>query len=199
MKITNNHISFKVDDILMKSLTSDTWDDFECLFGPKGAYAGCWCMWWRLSRKEFEKGQGEANRQAMKSIVQSGKIPGLITYDKDEPCGWCSVAPREHFSTLERSRVLKRIDNQEVWSIVCFFIKKNHRGKNLSLQLIQGALDYVKSQGGKIVEAYPTILKTRKAPPVSTFMGIPSVLERAGFKIVHKPSQSKWIMRYFIR
>lgn len=199
MKITNNHISFKVDDILMKSLTSDTWDDFECLFGPKGAYAGCWCMWWRLSRKEFEKGQGEANRQAMKSIVQSGKIPGLIAYDKDEPCGWCSVAPREHFSTLERSRVLKRIDNQEVWSIVCFFIKKNHRGKNLSLQLIQGALDYVKSQGGKIVEAYPTILKTRKAPPVSTFMGIPSVLERAGFKIVHKPSQSKWIMRYFIR
>ena len=199
MKITNNHIPFKVDDILMKPLTSDTWDDFECLFGPKGAYAGCWCMWWRLSRKEFEKGQGEANRQAMKLIVQSGKIPGLIAYDKDEPCGWCSVAPREHFSTLERSRVLKRIDNQEVWSIVCFFIQKNHRGKNLSLQLIQGAIEYVKSQGGKIVEAYPTILKTRKAPPVSTFMGIPNIFKRAGFKTIRKPSQSKWIMRYFIQ
>lgn len=198
MKIDNRQISFKCDDILIKPLASDTWDDFESLFGPKGAYAGCWCMWWRLSRKEFEKGQGEENRQAMKSIVQSGKIPGLIAYDQSEPCGWCSVAPREHFGSLERSRVLKRVDNQEVWSIVCFFIKKNHRGKNLGLKLIQGALKYVKSQGGKIVEAYPTILKTRKAPPVSTFMGIPKIFKQAGFKEIHRPSQSKLIMRYFI-
>ena len=116
---------YKIEDIIIKPLTLSNWDDFEVLFGPKGAYAGCWCMWWRLSRKEFEKGQGEINKKAMKSIVQSGQIPGLIAYHEGEPCGWCSVAPREHYGSLERSRVLKRIDDQKVWSLVCFFIKES--------------------------------------------------------------------------
>ncbi len=189
----------KIDDILIKPLTQSNWDDFEDLFGPNGAYAGCWCMWWRLPRKEFEKGQGEANRQAMKSIVQSGKIPGLLAYCEGKPCGWCSVAPREHYGSLERSRVLKRLDNRNVWSLVCFFINKKYRGKNLGLKLVLGAIEFVKSQGGEIVEAYPTVIKTSKAPPVSTFMGIPKILEKAGFEEIHRPSQSNLIMRYYIK
>ena len=28
-------------------LTIERWGDFEKLFGPRGAYGGCWCMWWR--------------------------------------------------------------------------------------------------------------------------------------------------------
>ena len=189
---------YKIDDIIIKPLTLSNWGDFEVLFGPKGAYAGCWCMWWRLSRKEFIKGQGESNKQAMKSVVQSGMIPGLIAYFADEPCGWCSVAPREHFKSLGRSPVLKRIDENDVWSIVCFFINKKYRGKNISLKLIMGAIGYVKDQGGKIIEAYPTRIRSNNAAPVSTFMGIPKILLKAGFEEVHKPSQSKVIMRYYI-
>ena len=26
-------------------LTKDRWIDFEALFGARGAYGGCWCMW----------------------------------------------------------------------------------------------------------------------------------------------------------
>ena len=36
-------------------LTPERWKDFEELFGPRGACGGCWCMWWRLKRSEFEK------------------------------------------------------------------------------------------------------------------------------------------------
>jgi hypothetical protein len=25
-------------------VTADRWPDLEALFGPKGRYAGCWCM-----------------------------------------------------------------------------------------------------------------------------------------------------------
>jgi len=189
----------KIKNLTIKPLTPSNWADFEDLFGPKGAYAGCWCMWWRLPRKEFENGQGESNRKAMKDIVHSGKIPGLIAYSNARPCGWCSVAPRDHFGSLERSRVLKRIDNKNVWSIVCFFITKIYRGKKLGLNLILGAIEYVKSQGGEIIEAYPTILKTTKAQPVSTFMGMPSMFSQAGFEEISRPSQSKLIMRYYIK
>jgi hypothetical protein len=36
-----------------RPLTSDRWDDLERLFGPeRGAFAGCWCLWFKLGRQE---------------------------------------------------------------------------------------------------------------------------------------------------
>ncbi len=78
-------------------LTPERWKDFEKLFGPKGACAGCWCMWFRLTRAEFEKQKGAGNKRAMKKIVNSGEAPGIIAYSGDESVGWCSVAPRERY------------------------------------------------------------------------------------------------------
>ena len=179
-------------------LTADCWPDFETLFGEHGAYGGCWCMWWRLTRREFEAQQGEDNRQAMKAIVKSGEVPGILAYHEGQPVGWCSVAPREQFGSVERSRVLKRLDDTPVWSIVCFFVAKGYRGQGVAESLIRAAVDYVKSQGGKVVEAYPTVPKTDKLPPVSSFMGMPTMFERAGFVECARPSQSKVIMRHSI-
>ena len=191
-------MQFKIQDILIKPLTSNNWNDFETLFGPKGAYGGCWCMWWRLPRKEFEAGQGQKNHDAMKAIVDSGLVSGLIAYKDNQPCGWCSVAPREQYSTIERSRVLVRTDDKPAWSLVCFFIDKNFRGQRLSEKIILGAIEYVKSQGGKIIEAYPVNIHKENMSPVSTFTGIPTVLEKVGFVEVNRPSKSKIIMRYYI-
>jgi GNAT superfamily N-acetyltransferase len=188
----------KISNIIIKPLLTENWEDFETLFGPKGAYGGCWCMWWRIPRKEFEEGQGQKNRDAMKAIVDSGIVPGLIAYKDDFPFGWCSVAPREHYATIERSRVLARIDDQPIWSLVCFFIDKNFRGDALSEKLILGAIEYVKSKGGKIIEAYPSHIHKKNMSPVSTFTGISSILEKVGFKEVARPSKSKIIMRYYI-
>jgi GNAT superfamily N-acetyltransferase len=173
--------------------------DFEKLFGPKGAYSGCWCMWWRITRREFEKGQGEENRKAMKNLVDSGKVTGILAYFEGKPVGWCSVAPREDYPSLERSRVMKRLDNKPVWSIVCFFIDKSYRGKGLSEYMIRGAVAYVKKQSGKIVEAYPTRVRDKKLPPVSSYLGIPKIFERAGFKECARPSESRIILRYYIK
>jgi len=47
----------------VQPLTSSHWDDFETLFGDRGACGGCWCMVWRLSRKDFERGKGAGNRR----------------------------------------------------------------------------------------------------------------------------------------
>ena len=179
-------------------LTADCWPDFEALFGEHGAYGGCWCMWWRLTRREFEAQQGEDNRQAMKATVESGEVPGILAYHEGQPVGWCSVAPREQFGSVERSRVLKRLDDTPVWSIVCFFVARGYRGQGVAESLIRAAVDYVKSQGGNVVEAYPTMPKTDKLPPVSSFMGMPTMFERAGFLECARPSKSRVIMRYSI-
>lgn len=179
-------------------LTRERWADFETLFGARGAYGGCWCMWWRLTRREFEAGQGEGNKEAMHSIVSDGEVPGILAYERGKAVGWCSIAPRESYGSLNRSPVLKRLDDEEVWSIVCFYVAKDHRRKGLVKKLILAAIDYVKSQGGKVVEAYPTIPKGGRMPPVSSFMGIPAIYESVGFVECARPSKSKAIMRYYI-
>ncbi len=93
-------------------------------------------MWWRLKRFEFEKNKGKRNKEAMSNIVNSGEIPGILAYSDNKPIAWCSVAPREKYPSLERSRVLKRIDDTSVWSIVCFFIDKRYRNKGVSVKLL---------------------------------------------------------------
>ena len=177
-------------------LTSHQWGDFEELFGKHGAYGGCWCMWWRITRSQFEEQQGEGNRVAMKAIVDSGEIPGLLFYLAEKAVGWCSIAPRDNYASLNRSRILKKIDNSPVWSLVCFYVKKNYRGQGLLREMLQGAIEYGRKQGAKIIEAYPTIPKAEPLPPVSSYMGLPSLFERAGFVEVARPSKSKMIMRY---
>lgn len=190
---------FHIDDVDIFPLTPKRWSDFEALLGPKGALGGCWCMWWRLTRREFEKQQGTGNRRAMKKIVDSGVVPGLLAYKNGEPVGWCSVAPREQYTSLERSRVLKRLDDKPVWSLVCFYIHKKQHGQRISEKLIRGAIEYVKSRGAKIVEAYPTVPRGRKLPPVSSFMGLPHIFLKVGFVECKRASTSKMIMRYIIQ
>ena len=102
-------------DLTFSPLTPSRWDDFADLFGPRGATGGCWCMWWRITNKEFEANKGEGNRMAIKDLVDKGTIPGILAYDGDQAIGWCSVAPREEFTRLERSRILKPVDEQPVW------------------------------------------------------------------------------------
>jgi hypothetical protein len=179
-------------------LTTERWADFEQLFGSRGAYGGCWCMWWRLTRAEFEKQQGEGNRRAMRSIVESGEVPGVLAYVGDRVAGWCSIAARSQFASLNRSRVLKPLDDVPVWSLVCLFVGREHRGSNLAIGLIRGAVNYAAEQGARVVEAYPTVPRTGKLPPVSSFMGVPSMFRRVGFIEVAQPSESRIIMRYEI-
>jgi len=179
-------------------VTPKRWSDFEALFGEKGACGGCWCMLWRLTRKEFEHQKGEANRQAMKTIVESGKIPGLLAYSEKQPVAWCSVAPRESFPALERSRVLKKIDDEPVWSVSCFFIHKDFRKQGLSVKILEAVITYVKEQGGKIVEGYPVGPKKGKTADVFAWTGLASFFKKAGFVECARRSETRPVMRFFI-
>lgn len=188
------------ESLIFLPLTRRNWKDFETLFGRHGAYGGCWCMWWRISRKEFERQQGEENRLAMKAIVDAGECPGILAYQDQVPVGWCSVAPRERFQSLNRSPVLKRIDQEEVWSIVCFYIDKPYRGRGLTKRLIQAAVAHVRKNGGKVVEAYPTDPRgTTSLAPASVFMGLPDIFQSQDFVTCARPSKAKMIMRYRIK
>lgn len=152
-------------------------------------------MWWRETRSEFDRRQGEGNRKAMEAIVRSGEVPGILAYEGSRAVGWCSVAPRERFGSLERSPVLRRIDDEPVWSIVCLYVDRERRGRGLSEALVRAAVDYAASRGATVVEAYPTRPRGGKLAPVSSFMGIPEMFARVGFEERARPSKAKVVMR----
>ena len=180
-------------------VTNERWNDFEKLFGEKGACAGCWCMYWRLKQSDLDAKKGNGNKRAMKKIIGSGKIPGILAYSEGKPIGWCSVAPREDFSRLGNSRILKPVDEKSVWSVVCFFIHKAHRKMGLSIALLNAAKKFVKSSGGKILEGYPIEPKKDKMPDAFAWTGISAAFQSAGFKEVARRSETRPIMRFYLK
>lgn len=179
-------------------LTPERWRDFETLFGERGACGGCWCMWWRVARSQFNKQKGEKNKKAMKKLVDGGHTPGIIAYQNGQPIAWLSVAPRETFAVLERSKILKPVDERPVWSVVCFFVAKEHRRGGLSVKLLKAAIDFVRERGGRVVEGYPVEPKKKQADAF-VWTGLASAFLKAGFKEVERRSETRPIMRYEIK
>ena len=181
-------------------LTPDRWGDFEQLFGPRGACAGCWCMYWKLPRKDFKAGQGDPNRLAQKQIVDSGRIPGLLACVDGNPAGWVAVEPRENFPVLNNSRILKPLDELPVWSVTCFFVARKFRNQGLTVALLKAAIDHVAGQAGEVVEGYPLEPpEAEKLPPVFVYTGLASAFKQAGFMEAGRRSDRRPIMRYFIK
>ena len=178
-------------------LTCDRWGDFEELFGSRGACGGCWCMFWRLTRKEFNAGKGEGNRAAMKALVESGDIPGLLGYLGGRPVGWCSLAPRGQFPALARSRVLRPVDDQPCWSVSCLFVHRAYRNQGVAGLLLAAAVDYLKDKGVRFLEGYPVEPWVGKPMPAAfAWTGIPKVFAANGFVEVARRSPTRPIMRF---
>jgi GNAT superfamily N-acetyltransferase len=159
-------------------------------------------MWWRVSsRKEWEgtgAKRGPRMKRAMKRIVHDGTVPGVLAYVDGAPAMWCSIAPREDFAALERSRTYRRIDDRPVWSVVCFVGAKPFRGQGLLREVLRGACDYARDNGARIVEGYPTDPKKRFAP-VDVYMGTKEAFRGAGFREVGRTANGKPIMRRTLR
>jgi GNAT superfamily N-acetyltransferase len=180
----------------VQPLTPERWSDLEAVLGENGVQSGCWCMWWRLPRSQYKAQKGQANKEAFHAIVASGEIPGLLAYRDGQPIAWCAIAPREHYPSLERSRTLKKIDEEQVWSITCLFVAKPFRGQGVMLPLLQAAIEYARMQGAAIVEGYPFEPEGARLPDVFGATGLVSTFRQAGFVEVSRPSPKQSIMRY---
>lgn len=178
--------------------TAGRWGDLTALFGQRGACAGCWCMWPRLQAAEFKRGAGPSNRRALQRLVRAGERPGLLAYAGDEAVGWIALAPRADYPRLEKSRVLAPVDEQPVWSVTCFFIRRDWRGQGLSTRLLKEAAKFAAANGARILEGYPTDA-SKRAPDAFVWTGIASTFERAGFSEVARRSTSRPIMRKVLR
>ncbi len=181
-------------------LTPERWSDLEALFAGKGcSFArSCWCMEYRLSGKgpALAPGQTRAgvNRAALKGLVDGGRVPGLIGYRGRTPVGWVSLAPREEYARLKRSSVMKAVDEQPVWSVVCFVVPSEHRGQGVAEALLKAAVVHAKKNGARMVEAYP-IDKPSRSNDSFMWFGAKSMYDKAGFQEVARRKPQRPIVR----
>ncbi len=184
----------------VRPLTKERWKDVVDLFNRPGASIprGCWCMYYRKTGGHGGVGPAASNKKALKSLVDRGYVPGLVGYADGRPVGWISLSPREDYPKLQRSPVMKPVDDKPVWSIVCFFVDKEARGQGVSERLLKGAMDYARSQGATLLEAYP-VDKDEPSHPDFMWFGAKGMYDRAGFKEVARRKENRPVVRKGIR
>jgi len=171
-------------------LTPARWRDLEAVFGPNGANSGCWCMWFRRPRKEWQQARSKGNRAAFKKLVDAEMPLGVLAYVDGTPAGWCAVAPREDYTALASSRLFPPTGEPKLWAITCLFIHRDHRRYGLSRILIDAAVAYARKNGAGAVEAYPVIAAGR-ADPARGFHGFAEVFRESGFEEISRPSATR--------
>ena len=174
-------------------------EDLAVLLRPKRETASaCWCVNYRLpGRQAVSVPEREAY---MRGLCESGQPPGVLAYLGDVPVGWCSVSPRSELSRLVNSRTIPAVDDQPVWSVVCFVVRAGYRRKGVAAALLAGAVRYARSQGAHIVEGYPLDAQGAKISSAFAYVGTVSMFERAGFSRVIPTTSShsgiqRWVMR----
>jgi GNAT superfamily N-acetyltransferase len=185
----------------VRPLDEDTWADLETLFGQPGGsiVRGCWCMFYRKSGAGSSSVAAAAgNKDLLRDLVTQGTTPGLIGYLDDTPVGWISLGPREDYLKLRRSSVMKPVDDAEVWSIVCTYVDKAHRGVGVQHKLLNAAIDFARDNGVRLLEAYP-VDKPERSHDDFMFFGSRSLYERAGFREVVRRSPTRVVMRRALR
>jgi GNAT superfamily N-acetyltransferase len=162
--------------ITVRLVTSATWPDFERLFDARGAPHYCYCTPYRV-RGNLDN---SAKKATMASLVQAGTPVGVLAYEGDVPVGWCSVAPRETYVKLARSRTMPRATPQDAstWTVLCFFVPRDHRGRGITRVLLHGAVAYARKSRAKFVEGYPF----DTAGVSSTHRGHSSIFAAEGFE-----------------
>jgi ribosomal protein S18 acetylase RimI-like enzyme len=155
-------------------------------------------MAYRLSGSQAPPPPGttraEVNKTQLKKLVEAGRSPGLIGYRGKVPVGWVSIGPREEYARLVRSPVMKPIDDQPVWSVICFVVPAEYRGQGIAQALLAGAVAYAKKHGARLIEAYPVDRPTRSKDDFMWF-GAKSMYDKAGFSEVARRKPQRPMVR----
>jgi GNAT superfamily N-acetyltransferase len=189
--------------MVVRPLTPDRWPDLEAIFAARGCSVarGCWCMFYRRSGSQGAPAAGvsraQANRDGLRALVDTCRPPGLIAYRDGEPVGWVSLGPREDFARLQRSPVMRPVDDRAVWSTVCFVVPARYRRQGVAHALLAGAIEHARRSGATLLEAYPVDATGQRDDAM--WFGSKSMFDAAGFVEVARRKPRRPVMRRRLR
>ncbi|MEU6309517.1 GNAT family N-acetyltransferase [Streptomyces sp. NPDC047014] len=185
----------------VRPATADLWDDVRLVLQPKKSAHTCWCMAWRLSTGEYGRMSAEERGEHLRTLTEKADPPpGVLGFLNGEVAGWCNVAPRRQLDRLISSKTITPVDEVPVWSVTCFVVRKEHRGKGVASGLLEGAVEHARAHGAPAVEGYPVDPEGGRVNPTLAYVGTMDMFERAGFRRLRRTEaksdkRHRWIMR----
>jgi GNAT superfamily N-acetyltransferase len=183
-----------------------SWDDIAAIFGTTDYPGRCQCQhfkvvgcFWRDSMQEERTAMFRA--QTACGDADAAATSGLVAYVDDESAGWVAVEPRTAYPKLRTSRVPwngrdENKDDDSVWAVTCFAVRKGFRGRGLTYPLARAAIDFARERGARALEAYPMITQPGKEITWGeVHVGARQVFEDAGFEEVSRPTVRRVVMR----
>ncbi len=165
----------------MKPATTARFNDVATMVGPKNPDSSvCWCLSHRVDAKTNRELVGRARGEYVRKLCRRKVSPGVLAYEDDVVVGWAAVAPRSELP-FARSTKIPHVDDLPVWSVWCIRVRPGHRGKGISHNLLEGAVEFARSKGARAVEGYPVDNKGKKVDLTMAYVGTRTVFEKAGF------------------
>lgn len=93
---------------------------------------------------------------------------------------------------------MKAVDDQPVWSLICFVVPSVHRGQGVAHALLRGAITYAREHGATLIEAYP-VDKAARSSDDAMWFGAKSMYDRAGFEEVARRKPTRPVVRLRVR
>ncbi|MEI3847624.1 MULTISPECIES: GNAT family N-acetyltransferase [unclassified Microbacterium] len=180
-------------NITIEPATADRFDDAQHALTGGGDGRSCQCQWWTITNAEFQRTPIEQRQAMLRDEMQVAPPPALIAYVDGEAAGWVRVGPRTRQIRLGRTRNFtahseEPWDDDSVWAVSCFVVRKEFRRQGLNARLLDAAVDFARAGGARVIEAYPMDPDAGKKIPVNDlYHGVLSTFEQAGFREIARP------------
>ena len=183
------------------------WEDIEAVFGTADYPFHCQCQRFKVSGWLWRDTELEERIAMHRTSTACGDpdaehTSGLVAFLEDEAVGWVAVEPRVAYPKLRTLRVPwtgrpgEDKDDESVWAVTCFCIRKGYRGRGLTYALARAAADHALARGARAVEAYPMVTE----PGVEItwgelHVGAMQAFIDAGFREVSSPTKRRRVVR----
>jgi GNAT superfamily N-acetyltransferase len=183
-----------------------SWDDLVAIFGTTDYPGRCQCQRFKVVPWIWRDSTQEQRTEMLREQTACGDpdaecTSGLVAYVGGEPAGWVAVEPRTAYPKLRTSRIpwsgrTEDKDDDEVWAVTCFVVRKGFRGRGLMYPLARATVDFARERGARAIEAYPMITQPGKEITWGELhVGARQAFEDAGFAEVTHPSARRVVMR----
>ena len=172
--------------ITTEPATTSRWDDVQHALTGGGDGASCQCIWPVLSNKDWNETTTPQRKEMLREEIDSGPPPGIIAYVDGEAAGWIRIGPRTRQARIPRTRIIaaasaEPFDDETVWAVTCFVVRREHRGSGLNLELLRAAVDLARESGARLIEGYPVVTGGEKQRSNDLFHGTLGTFLEVGF------------------
>ena len=173
-----------MSDIMVRTVSPDQHEAvmhyFDMVaYADNPNWSTCYCA--ERLVEDYESRTKQQNRAFRSQLILSAKANGLVAYRLGRVVGWCHAAPKTELLNVDGPK------DPRVGAIVCFVVAPDQRRQGIATQLLDAALDHLRSRGMKTAEAYPWQREIDPARWIwSQYVGPLSMYVRAGFEIAER-------------